>query len=145
MKTCIIILFLANSLLAMSQVHPCNHGSGSASTVAVEKQLLDAFAGLSAPDPVKKPEAQEGITYIGAAFRFYKAFISSQDHMSCVFTPSCSEYAVQAIQKQGIFGGMLNTFDRLTRCNGLRPNDYHIDPHARLLVDPVRNIRYEAL
>lgn len=145
MKTCITILFLANSLLALSQVHTCSHTVPCTSAISVEKQLLNNYAGLSGPAPVQKPDPLEGSTYVRAAFMFYKSFISSQDHMSCVFTPSCSEYAVQAIQKQGIFLGMLNTFDRLTRCNGLRPGDYTIDPRVRLLVDPVRNIRYEAL
>jgi hypothetical protein len=45
---------------------------------------------------------------LSGAFYFYKSFISSQDASHCSFTPSCSEYAVLAIQKQGIFAGLLN-------------------------------------
>jgi len=67
----------------------------------------------------------------------YKAFISSQDAISCVFYPSCSEYAVQAIQQQGLFIGLLNTFDRLTRCNALSPENYPIHPGTNLFYDPV--------
>ncbi len=78
-------------------------------------------------------------------FHFYKTYISSQDHMSCVFHPSCSEYALESIQKQGLLPGLLNTFDRLTRCNGLRPQDYMVEPRLRKLYDPVRNIHYEEL
>lgn len=78
------------------------------------------------------------------AFFVYKTFISSQDHMSCVFTPSCSEYAVEAVRRQGMLVGLINTFDRLTRCNGLRPGDYPVDPVTMRLSDPVKNIRHEA-
>ncbi len=81
---------------------------------------------------------------VDMAFYVYKTFISSQDHMSCVFTPSCSEYAVEAVRRQGMLIGLVNTFDRLTRCNGLRPGDYPVDQVSRRLSDPVKNIRHEA-
>jgi uncharacterized protein len=81
---------------------------------------------------------------VDMAFYVYKTFISSQDHMSCVFTPSCSEYAVEAVGRQGMLVGLVNTFDRLTRCNGLRPGDYPVDQVSKRLSDPVKNIRHEA-
>ncbi len=70
-------------------------------------------------------------------FVFYKTFISSQDGNSCTFTPSCSEYALQSIKKKGVFLGMLNSFDRLLRCNGLSPKNYPYDYDKHLLIDPV--------
>lgn len=70
-------------------------------------------------------------------FVFYKTFISSQDGNSCTFTPSCSEYALQSIKKKGVFIGMLNSFDRLLRCNGLSPKKYPYDYDKHLLIDPV--------
>jgi len=70
-------------------------------------------------------------------FVFYKTFISSQDGGSCTFTPSCSEYALQSIKKKGIFVGLLNSFDRLIRCNGLSPENYKYDKERHLLIDPV--------
>ncbi len=78
-------------------------------------------------------------------FRFYKNYISSQDASQCSFTPSCSEYAITAIQNQGIFIGLLNFFDRFLRCNSLSPENYIKDPQNHLLVDPVRNIHYEKI
>jgi len=69
-------------------------------------------------------------------FLFYKSFISSQDNSRCNFTPSCSEYALQSIKKFGFFKGSLNALDRLSRCNGLAPEQYEIDPHTHLLIDP---------
>ena len=70
-------------------------------------------------------------------FLFYKSFISSQDAQSCSFTPSCSVYALEAVKKQGVFKGMMNGFDRLSRCNSLSPEKYQIDPHTSLLIDPL--------
>ena len=67
----------------------------------------------------------------------YKKFISSQDAQNCSFTPSCSEYALQAVKQQGIIKGLLNGFDRLTRCNSLSPEKYELDPKTQLLKDPL--------
>lgn len=72
------------------------------------------------------------------AFLFYKAFISSQDNPSCVFTPSCSEYAVEAFQKHGLVVGWLKTFDRLSRCHGLvNPKHYPFDMEQKRYHDPL--------
>ena len=78
-------------------------------------------------------------------FLFYKNFISSQDASSCTFTPSCSEYAMLAIKKQGVIVGTINFFDRFSRCNGLSPENYTIDNEKKVLIDPPRNFKYEIL
>jgi len=82
---------------------------------------------------------------VKGAFIFYKNFISSQDASHCSFTPSCSEYALIAIGKQGLVAGSLNFFDRFSRCNSLSPENYPKDPHNHLLIDPVRDIHYEKI
>jgi putative membrane protein insertion efficiency factor len=75
----------------------------------------------------------------------YKNFISSQDASTCTFTPSCSEYAILAIKKQGVIPGMINFFDRFSRCNGLSPENYSIDLKKGVLIDPPRDFKYEIL
>ena len=35
----------------------------------------------------------------------------------CRFYPSCSEYCVQAIEKYGVFKGVLKGIKRILRCN----------------------------
>ena len=70
-------------------------------------------------------------------FLGYKAFFSSQDMSSCTFIPSCSEYGMLAVKKQGVFIGVINTFDRLTRCNGISPELYERDPKTHLYIDPL--------
>ena len=71
-------------------------------------------------------------------FLFYKNFISSQDGASCSFTPSCSEYGIEAVKRQGVILGIMNTFDRLTRCNSLSQEKYTLHKQTHLLHDPVQ-------
>jgi len=73
----------------------------------------------------------------GTMFLFYKKFISSQDGSACNFTPSCSVYGLQCVQKHGPFRGMLQGFDRLTRCNSLNRHQYEMDRNTGLLIDIV--------
>jgi hypothetical protein len=49
--------------------------------------------------------------------RFYKYFISPLLPMACRFTPSCSDYAIAAIQKYGVLKGSWLGFKRILRCN----------------------------
>jgi len=71
------------------------------------------------------------------AFVFYKKHVSSHDYGKCNFTPSCSEYALDAIKKKGIIIGIIMFFDRFSRCNGLNHKDYNIDEEKHLLRDPI--------
>lgn len=48
--------------------------------------------------------------------RVYQVVFSSRQGDVCNFTPSCSNYASEAIKKHGPLG-VLMTFDRLERCN----------------------------
>lgn len=75
---------------------------------------------------------------LSGLFLFYKEFISSQDIGSCSFTPSCSEYALLAIKRQGVIMGGVNFFDRFSRCHGLSPQHYSRHPKTHLLDDPIR-------
>lgn len=57
--------------------------------------------------------------------RFYQKFISPLKRRStCIYTPTCSEYAVQAIQKYGIFKGGLLSVWRILRCNPFAKGGY---------------------
>ena len=83
-----------------------------------------------------KDKSVEEIVF-GGMFYFYKKYLSSQDGGQCMFTPSCSEYGWQAVQKKGMFLGMIDGFDRLSRCNGLSRELYHKHPTLNKLYDPV--------
>jgi len=49
--------------------------------------------------------------------RFYKRAISPYLGNNCRFMPTCSEYAVQAIDKYGAGKGSWMAFKRVLRCN----------------------------
>ncbi|HOJ18052.1 MAG: membrane protein insertion efficiency factor YidD [Ignavibacteriales bacterium] len=49
--------------------------------------------------------------------RVYQKFISPLFPPSCRFYPTCSEYAVQALSKYGVFKGSLKAIWRILRCN----------------------------
>jgi uncharacterized protein len=68
-------------------------------------------------------------------FLMYKTFFSSQDLAACTFTPSCSEFGILSVKKYGVVKGGIMTMDRLTRCNGLSPQNYEIDKKTFLLKD----------
>jgi putative membrane protein insertion efficiency factor len=48
---------------------------------------------------------------------FYKYYISPLTPTSCRFVPTCSEYAVQALQKHGPFKGSWLAMKRILRCH----------------------------
>ncbi|MBO5768084.1 MAG: membrane protein insertion efficiency factor YidD [Clostridia bacterium] len=49
--------------------------------------------------------------------RFYQKNISPYKPRSCRFTPTCSAYAIEAIEAHGIFKGLLLALYRILRCN----------------------------
>ncbi len=72
------------------------------------------------------------------SIRLYQTFISSQDIPGCGFTPSCSRYAMQAMEQYGIVYGLLMCSDRLLRCNGFGHKHYYpIHPQTGRFADPV--------
>jgi putative membrane protein insertion efficiency factor len=48
---------------------------------------------------------------------FYKVFISSWLPFACRFTPTCSEYAMEALKKYGIMKGTWLSAKRIFRCH----------------------------
>lgn len=49
----------------------------------------------------------------------YKRYVSPQFPVACRFTPTCSEYAAEAVTRHGALGGTLLTLWRLLRCHPL--------------------------
>ena len=49
--------------------------------------------------------------------RFYQRRISPYRSACCRFTPTCSQYAYEAIHKYGAFKGIMLALWRLLRCN----------------------------
>ncbi len=49
--------------------------------------------------------------------RFYQKFISPLTPPSCRYTPTCSQYAVEALRKHGPLKGMYLAVRRILRCH----------------------------
>ncbi len=59
--------------------------------------------------------------------RFYKKFRPAFTVGKCIYIPSCTEYAVEAIERHGSRKGLILTLQRLKRCNGYK-NSCGFDP-----------------
>ncbi len=55
---------------------------------------------------------------------FYKKYISPLKQASCRFYPTCSEYAIEAIEKYGCFKGIFLSFKRLLKCHPYHAGGY---------------------
>ncbi len=49
--------------------------------------------------------------------RLYRKFISPLFPPCCRFTPTCSEYAIEAFEKHGVVKGLFLSIWRILRCN----------------------------
>lgn len=49
--------------------------------------------------------------------RLYQKLLSPVLGASCRYTPTCSQYAVEALQKHGIFKGSWLAIKRIVSCN----------------------------
>jgi len=56
--------------------------------------------------------------------RFYQRFLSPFLPRRCRFYPSCSQYALEAILRYGIFRGSFLALRRLLRCGPWHPGGY---------------------
>lgn len=49
--------------------------------------------------------------------KMYRKYISPLKRPSCRFYPTCSEYALEALEKYGSIKGGIMSINRLIRCN----------------------------
>ena len=70
-------------------------------------------------------------TFFISLIKFYKIFLSPFLGANCRYIPTCSDYAIQAIEQKGIIKGIYISFKRVLRCHPLGGSGY----------DPVSNKR----
>lgn len=56
--------------------------------------------------------------------KFYRLFISPLFGGNCIYSPTCSEYAITALKKYGVFKGSFLTAKRILKCNSLFKGGY---------------------
>lgn len=66
-----------------------------------------------------------------AAIRFYQRNISPGLPPSCRFQPTCSDYAIAAIESRGVLRGVPMAAWRILRCNPLNDGGYDPAPEPR--------------
>lgn len=69
--------------------------------------------------------------FLLAVIRFYRKHISPFLPPMCRYYPTCSCYAVEAIETHGAFKGFLLALWRVLRCNPLSPGGYDPVPPKR--------------
>jgi putative component of membrane protein insertase Oxa1/YidC/SpoIIIJ protein YidD len=102
---------------------------------SVFKDLYKTDIQIHKKEKIKiKPESE--IEYIAYGFySFYKIIVSSQDENHCYFYPSCSDFALLSIKKQGFILGLISSFDRLSRCRYSEKPKYPVQEKTGLYID----------
>ena len=62
--------------------------------------------------------------FLIALIKFYRTAISPYHRPCCRFTPTCSQYAMQAIEKYGALKGSFLAVRRILRCNPFHKGGY---------------------
>jgi len=63
--------------------------------------------------------------FLVTIIRFYRKYLSPLKTRShCIYFPTCSEYAIQAIEKYGAFKGSLLSIKRILRCHPFAKGGY---------------------
>ena len=63
-------------------------------------------------------------TVLIALMRFYRYAISPMLGRNCRFHPTCSEYAIEAVQRHGALRGGWMAAKRVGRCHPFNPGGY---------------------
>lgn len=80
--------------------------------------IFSLFVGtaLAGPPESDSTTQRESTPVMTAPIRFYQKYLSGADGHRCPMTPSCSNYALQAMQRHGAIKGWIMACDRLMRC-----------------------------
>jgi len=70
-------------------------------------------------------------TLLLAAIRFYQLCLSPFLGAGCRFTPSCSHYAAEAMEKHGVLKGGLMAIRRLLRCHPFGSSGFDPVPDSK--------------
>jgi uncharacterized protein len=109
---------------------------------------LQLLSGVFQPENTQKTYSfaqnareNEYVFLLSKAFLMYKKLISSQDLNACNFHPSCSEFAMISVREMGLLKGVLNGFDRLTRCHPGAHTYYEMNTKTGKLSDPLIRVK----
>ena len=80
--------------------------------------ILMLLAGTACAKPVSSVADERPVNppITTAPIHFFRSYLSGADGHRCPMTPSCSSYALTAIDRHGAFVGWIMACDRLMRC-----------------------------
>ncbi len=124
----IILYIIGNSVLAQTD------------WVKWDSQSVEYTKKVSANKEYNPAQSSVFTFVTNNAKKIYKGLFSNLDGENCPFTPSCSNFYVESVEKSGIINGTLMFFDRFTRDSNLFKNieQYKITNNNKFY-DPVNN------
>ena len=89
---------------------------------------------IEGPKPKENPWSLKKIlTYpFIALVRFYQVAISPYTPSTCRYTPTCSQYTIEAFQKRGLFVGGWLAIKRIVSCNPWGGSGHDPVPEKRI-------------
>lgn len=64
-------------------------------------------------------------TILIALIQFYRKYLSGMKRYThCIYRPTCSQYAIEALEKYGALKGSWLAFKRILRCNPFAEGGY---------------------
>lgn len=93
-----------------------------------EPKVSDSAENEDASDETALATSEESSGWLArrgmSLIRFYQTSISPLTPPSCRFTPSCSQYTLEAIEKYGFFKGSWLGAKRISRCHPFHPGGH---------------------
>lgn len=108
------------------------------SALAAPAAAGDDWGPWETPKEAAPPAAEAGLSPLQAGVRLFQRFISPVDGPRCRMYPTCSAYALQALDKHGPLLGTLLTVDRLLHESDPREHRHPVRVGGRVrFYDPV--------
>jgi len=76
------------------------------------------------PLPRRSLASRAGVAFFLALIRLYQLTLAVVLPPACRFSPSCSHYAQQALQKYGVLKGLWLALKRIARCHPWHQGGY---------------------
>lgn len=67
---------------------------------------------------------------VAGFIKIYQKLVSPNLGPNCRFQPTCSQYALEAVQRHGVFRGLWLAAKRIGKCHPLHPGGYDPVPDS---------------